>query len=210
MRMCLRSWKPVLAVFICMMIPTVYAKPELYQIEMIVFEQSPDTQSTSPISHETWPHFMPVPLPPTAIRLFEGEAPIYAALPDEQRLLNVLEKRLSKSSQYHILWHKSWIQPLPRTESHPIVIETKKDESSASNILLQGTISVTQKHFQTVKLNLLLTQSKQNFHLTELRHIKGDGLQYFDHPKLGALLIVKAFEGDSDEEAATEEAKPSE
>ncbi len=37
----------------------------------------------------------------------------------------------------------------------------------------------------------LINHSNTSYHLSELRNIKGDRLQYFDHPKLGALLIIK-------------------
>jgi len=120
----------------------------------------------------------------------------FTTLPIEQFLLTSNKNRLSKSSHYRVLTHKSWIQPFNHL-SHPVILESLlKKENGWDNTQLKGTISIQHKRFHQVKLNLLISHpgSNNSYHLAETRNIKEKSLQYFDHPKLGALLFVKPLE----------------
>lgn len=178
----------------------VIAAPAQFQVDVIIFQHQLN-QATP--STETWPHLAPIKLPIEAITLAPQtttvEAPDasddtigneqetlanYTCLSPEQILLKHEQKRLNSSEQIQTLWHQSWLQPMHRSKM--IAIHSSIDGPDH----VDGTIMIAKHRYYQVALDLDLTQSGQHYRLIETRKIQDDKLQYFDHPKFGALLVI--------------------
>ncbi len=94
-----------------------------YQIDVIVFSQTADINHVS----ETWSTSTPLPTITSAWQLTYSDADesiaAYDILPDNRfGLTNTLTK-LTKRSNYRMIWHGAWVQPITKKRStRPIYI----------------------------------------------------------------------------------------
>lgn len=107
---------------------------------------------------------------------------------------------LDSDGSYRVLSHKRWLQNAsPRSDSRLVRLSTDDGE-------LQGTIKFFVSRFLHVDLNLVYHQKESKsifqagdadggsmvvFQLREKRRVRSNEIQYFDHPKLGALVHIK-------------------
>jgi len=164
-----------------------------YHVEFIVFEQ------LSTITDEQWP---PMTDPITAGSLTPGMATSFIQ-PATNNTLNSIASRLSSSSQYRVHYHQSWQQYIMRKGSAKAVNIISTDG------LVEGTVRLDKATYLHASVDLWLKKNTgklnswsdvssegtnisapRNPHLVESRRIRSNELDFFDHPKMGALLKI--------------------
>lgn len=120
--------------------------------------------------------------------------------PQENSDLTKAYEMLDSDSNYRVLMHKQWLQyASPQSDSKLVRLSTVDGE-------LDGTLKFFVSRFLHVDLNLVyqvkastsifqVGDAEDNsmiaFQLREKRRIRSNEIQYFDHPKFGALVKVK-------------------
>jgi hypothetical protein len=164
-----------------------------YHVEFIVFEQ------LSSITDEQSP---PMSDAITAGSLTPGMATSLIQ-PATNNTLNSIASRLSSSSQYRVHYHQSWQQYIMRKGSAKAVNIISADG------LVEGTVRLDKATYLHASVDLWLKKNTgqvnnwsdasskgtninapRNPHLLESRRIRSDELDFFDHPKMGALLKI--------------------
>lgn len=121
------------------------------------------------------------------------------ALPREDSDLMKAHEKLDTDSSYRVLVHKQWIQNADPQSSARLVRLASDDGE------LDGTFKFFISRFLHVNLNLIFLQSESKsifqgaeddsqqaaYQLRERRRIRSNEIQYFDHPKFGALVQIK-------------------
>lgn len=164
-----------------------------YHVELVVFEQ------LNTGTDEQWPQM-------SGNAITASLAPGMAnslIQPATNNTLNSIASRLSSSSQYRVHYHQSWQQYIMRKGS------AKAVKISSANGLIEGTVRLDKASYLHASLNLWLKQNTgqvnswsddastgtninapRNPHLVESRRIRSNELDFFDHPKMGALLKI--------------------
>jgi len=164
-----------------------------YHVELIVFEQ------LSTGTDEQWPAM-------SGNDITASLAPGMSTSniqPATNNTLNSLASRLSSSSQYRVHYHQAWQQYIMRKGG------AKAVKISSANGLIEGTVRLDKSTYLHASLDLWLKQnagqknswsdgsptskdinSPRNPHLVESRRIRSNELDFFDHPKMGALLKI--------------------
>jgi hypothetical protein len=168
-----------------------------YHVELIVFEQ------LSTITDEQWP---PQSDTVTTGSLTPGMATSLIQ-PATNNSLNRSASRLSSSAQYRVHYHQSWQQYIMRKGS------AKAINIISTDGLVKGTVRLDKATYLHASVDLWLKQNidqvnswsdassegtninaPRNPHLVESRRIRSTELDYFDHPKMGALLKITPIE----------------
>lgn len=160
-----------------------------YHVELVVFEQ------LNTGTDEQWPQM-------SGNAITASLAPGMAnslIQPATNNTLNSIASRLSSSSQYRVHYHQSWQQYIMRKGS------AKAVKISSANGLIEGTVRLDKASYLHASVNLWLKQNAgqvnswsdgtninapRNPHLVESRRIRSNELDFFDHPKMGALLKI--------------------
>jgi hypothetical protein len=164
-----------------------------YHVELIVFEQ------LSTINDEQSP---PILGTITTGSLIPGMASSLIQ-PATNNTLNSIASRLSSSSEYRVHYHQSWQQYIMRKGS------AKAVNIISSDGLVEGTVRLDKATYLHATVDLWLKKKTEqvnswsdasskgntidaprNPHLVESRRIRSNKLDFFDHPKMGALLKI--------------------
>jgi hypothetical protein len=160
--------------------------PTVYEIEIVVFEN----KLSGLEGGELWRRDTD-----KALNTEIAEAVTVGEKPPVDSALAVPLAKLANSGQYRILAHLRWTQTAEaKSVSKPVKISSDGAE-------LKGTVRFYLSRFLHMGVNLALKQEggglfnsaeKEGtvFRLTEHRRIKTMDLNYFDHPKFGALVRV--------------------
>ena len=156
-----------------------------YQVELIIFEQL--TSETD----EKWPLANDEITSPTLSLQKEGNYP-----PQNQALLTIVSRLQNSPATYRVHYHDTWQQ----------VITTKRDAKAVqvrnNSGLIDGSIRLYISTYLYAEIDLWLKIGEavndeiRYPNLNELRRINKK-LQFFDHPKMGALLKVTEIEASS-------------
>jgi hypothetical protein len=165
------------------------ATTNTYEIEVVVFEN----RLSDLEGQETWPRTQP------ESSVAEKDEMLVAGeklLPESP--LWEAAVALEKSGRHHVLTHLRWQQSAEaKSISKPVKIASETGE-------LDGSLRFYLSRYLIVDLNLnlrippstgffgVLGQEKEDtvFRLREPRRIKVSDINYFDHPKFGALVRV--------------------
>tara|TARA_R110002049_G_scaffold221841_23_gene393368 strand:+ start:225 stop:836 length:612 start_codon:yes stop_codon:yes gene_type:complete len=189
----LLSAKRFITAFILLLTSLQSYADQWYHVELVVFEQLSTT------TDEQWPQMSDGI---TAGSLTPGMAsPLIQ--PATNNSLNSIASRLSSSSQYRVHYHQSWQQYIMRKGSAKAVNIISTDG------LIEGTIRLDKATYLHASVDLWLKQNTsqvnnwsdtpsngidinapRNPHLVESRRIRSNELDFFDHPKMGALLKI--------------------
>tara|TARA_R110002050_G_scaffold9504_2_gene33428 strand:- start:4154 stop:4765 length:612 start_codon:yes stop_codon:yes gene_type:complete len=164
-----------------------------YHVELVVFEQ------LSSFADEQWPA-------KSGNEINASLAPGMASAfiqPATNNSLNSVASRLNSSSQYRVHYHQAWQQYIMRKGS------AKAVKISSADGLIEGSVRLDKATYLHASVNLWLKQdtaqvnswsdgsatganinAPRNPHLVESRRIRSNELNFFDHPKLGALLKI--------------------
>ena len=168
------------------------AEDKQYDVEIIIFSHNNRTDHG-----EAWP-FADEADGPTQ-KSYPGSS--FTKLSADSYRLKPVRYTLQRAGEYSVLYHRAWRQLAyspSRAVSYPI--QTTTD----SGYRLEGALQLKRgRHLHLdVDLQLLDTglQSPGQFlpgqelprayRLTERRRLRGDKLQYFDHPRFGLLVLV--------------------
>lgn len=153
-----------------------------YDIEVLVFEMRlPDYEGA-----ELWTTDNVKPVE-TADAVVMGETPVASEL-------SAAATALRSDPRFRVLLHKRWTQPADaRSETKPVKLSTGDGE-------LDGTLRFYIARFLHIEVNLTfqplaLVQTafpaeSPAYQISEARRIKTQDLNYFDHPKFGAIVRV--------------------
>jgi hypothetical protein len=202
-----------------------------YHVEVIVFE------NLATVTDEQWPQ-----MPKQTQAPLSPEMACNIIQPAETNSLLISAQKLSQSTNYNLLYHRAWLQPL-LAKADAEAVSLRSDDG-----VLEGDIRLYRATYLHAALNLWLTDAepqlfdtevipidansakalpieeqpvsqnaeptaqpeaaaadvKQNTsaqdsietelprypHLLQERRIKSEKLSYFDHPKLGAILLL--------------------
>lgn len=204
-------WNRVLALAALFLTSTVQAassttnSPDLYQIEILVFQN----QLSYLEGEELWTEdVVDTELPGITEAVTIGSRPAPAS--DLSKAAITLEA----DGNYRVLVHRLWQQPAnPRSEAKWVHIKS----FSLGTPELEGTLRFYQGRYLHVDIELLFRETSAGsfsliqpdsavpkvYRVSEHRRIRGREVNYFDHPKFGALVRVTPVE-DLEEEGEGE------
>ena len=151
-----------------------------FQVEIIIFE---NLMSQGILDQEQWPKNIALAYPPDLQFLEESpdetqdeesNAPLdqtefidtlekpFIVLSDESHNLKNEVKRLNRSNNYNILFHKSWRQPISDEQPNPAIVITGGDKFE-DHFELEGTIRINKGRYLHAQTNLWLTRFAANF-----------------------------------------------
>jgi hypothetical protein len=119
-------------------------------------------------------------------------------VPDPDSDLSKALANLDADSSYRVLFHKRWVEEA-RPEGDAELIRINSDDGE-----LNGTLKFYLSRFLHLDVNLLMQESDPaallqadttpgvlSYRISQERRIRSEDVQYFDHPKFGALIQVK-------------------
>jgi hypothetical protein len=124
--------------------------------------------------------------------------------PDPNSDLTQALQKLDGDDSYQILFHKRWVEEA-KPEDDADLIRINNDDGS-----LDGTMKFYLSRFLHIDVNLLLKQvppvadlqsdlapPTMYYRISEERRVGPDEMQYFDHPKFGAIISIKPVLSDT-------------
>lgn len=106
------------------------------------------------------------------------------AAPTPDSALSQIIGALERGGQHRVLVHRRWQQTAGgKTETTPLRLQSTGRE-------LDGIVRLYLNRFLYVEMDLVLRGSGEAYPLTEHRRVRPQEIQYFDHPRLGALVRV--------------------
>lgn len=185
----------------------------LYQVEIIVFARD----SAEAESEENWSKHPNLRYPAQTIVLqaSNGSSAAYQLLPAEMLQLKGEAGAIEQRRSMRVLAHQAWLQPLEDpARAKSIFISGGKQFGAHRE--LEGTLTVGVEHFVRTDANLWLSRfvsggdgeklppppiidsaigaseftASQTVVLQEQRKMRSAELHYFDHPKIGLVMLV--------------------
>ena len=174
---------------------------KLYQIDLIVFKHI----TNEGLRSENWSDEFIRPSLGRTIELAESDVSLmfYHRLSAHKTGLQTERNLLEKRSDYQILFHTSWIQPMT-TPQYAKWIHISGGEMYDQNLPeLDGKIRIGQERFFDINAQLYLSLprstrwksdgSLRTFTLIENRRTALNKLNYLDHPLFGALIQIVPY-----------------
>jgi Peptidoglycan-binding protein, CsiV len=151
-----------------------------YQVEMVIFgviEPSPGEDLSAPAEGRGFNHQIDTTsTPPT----------VYRNLDASQMQLGGVASRLRSSGTWRVLAHAGWVQGATDWPKHAgITLEDLGIKVPG----LSGSVFVERGQFLHLGFDLRLGENP-TMSLSELRKVKFNEKNYFDHPGLGVIAIV--------------------
>lgn len=187
---------PVPAILLCLTLATFSASaaktPELYEVEIVVFQ----TKLAYLEGEELWARdVVDTKLP--------GMAKAVSAknIPAIDSPLWKAAGTLETDADYDVLVHKRWLQSADAaSEAQWVYLKNARTDP----LQLEGTVRFYQSRFLHVDVELLLREDGGHgstttaaadagprvYRISEQRRIRSRRVNYFDHPKFGALVWV--------------------
>lgn len=150
---------------------------DLYQVELILFQQEGDVVYSSQPAPDDW-------------------AKSAQPLGEDARRPTAMDAQANKLAQaqgYHVLMHKAWKQSIGDT---PVKIALSEGRQQDDHFPVEGTISLRQQRFVDTQVDFWINQFGADGLLANSQHmvqdvsLKNDVLAYLDHPSLGMLIRV--------------------
>lgn len=205
--------------FVFFLLGSFFAAAEsLYQVEVIVFSRD----SAEAEHEEDWNRRYDLRYPTQTIVLqTTGADSTYQLLPADAMQLNREATALSQRRNIRVLVHQAWLQPVEDpTRAKSIFISGGKQFGAHHE--LEGTFALGVEHFLQADANLWLSRFgngatadgnalvlpnppgainegsaqpnvAQIVVLQEQRRMRSGELHYFDHPKLGLLVLATPY-----------------
>ena len=171
--------------------------PKVYEIEVMVFQNI----RTDLEGGELWVNER---INPDIADLDKSVA--ISTVPGEDSDLTKAKELIEQNSNYRILVHKQWVENAnPRSDAKLVRLNTEDGD-------LDGTFKFFMSRFLHVDMNLIFKEAETTslfqasnlentntigYEIRERRRVRSNEMQYFDHPKFGALVQVKQVEVDN-------------
>ena len=168
-----------LTLLLTLIAPTAFAD-DLYQVEMILVRQNAVPAIASPAPPEDWAR---------------GAQPISADSLRTPALNGVVEK-LTASSDYTVLLHKSWQQNLGEVSSKVLISE---GQEQYGQFPIQGTLDLKLGRFTDVYANFWVNQLNNDGlvsgseRLQQESHTRNGQLNFLDNGHLGLLIKITSL-----------------
>lgn len=188
----------------------------LYQVEIVVFTR----ESADAESEESWnKHYdLRYPAQTVVLQASDGSNSAYQLLPTDALQLTREAGVIEQRRGMRVLVHEAWLQPVD-DPAHAKNIFISGGKTSGEHHELEGTFALGVEHFLRADANLWLSRFSSNDNnsvptlpmppgvisntgsteryptaqtvvLQEQRRMRSGELHYFDHPKLGLLVLV--------------------
>lgn len=174
----------------------------LYKVEMLVFAN----QNGIGVNEEYWPDIAPADVSGAVFpRSWDGyPLQAFEELPRNDLRLSADASRLTRSSEYKVLYHSGWLQSIgSKSQARPVRIK-----ASTEGYELDGSISIYRNRFLHAQPSLQLsshgsmqqtlseTDSSDRYSpaawlLQDARRMRSNEIHYIDHPHMGVLLIIR-------------------
>jgi hypothetical protein len=175
--------------------------PQLYQVEMVVFLQPAGISAERPPLPEA-PEadaassvLLPAPdleetAQDAAERAAEDTLPPEFSAPRLDRTLDAAARALSRRG-YEVVWHQAWVQPPAQRRGTDLALLAALGQGPAA-ASLSGSISLSAGRFLHLGVALEWeTDGTLTAQMDQRRRIRPEVEQYFDHPRLGALAVIR-------------------
>jgi hypothetical protein len=127
-------------------------------------------------------------LPGTAPREAVGSDDVESTALSTRKLASAAN-RLRSAGGYRILAHTAWTQA-------PTGWNSRRGVSAAHLGLeragITGKVSLERGEFLNLRIDLTIEDAGHRYHLSEVRRVKPNETQYFDHPAAGVLAVITA------------------
>lgn len=202
-------------IILCLLLLTGFAARAdgLYQVEIIVFSRD----SADAENEENWSKHpaLRYPAQTLVLQASDSSGSAYQLLPAEMLQLKREAGAIAQRRNMRVLTHEAWLQPLEDpARAKSIFISGGKQFGAHRE--LEGTLAVGVEHFLRVDANLWLSRfvsggagetlpplpgidggnganeftATQTVVLQEQRRMRSGELHYFDHPKMGLVMLV--------------------
>lgn len=105
------------------------------------------------------------------------------------RKLGTAASRLRATSGFRVLAHTAWTQSPTGFNSRRGVSATRLGLTAAG---VTGKVMLERAQYLHLGIDLTIEDAGQRYRITEVRRVKADETQYFDHPAVGVLALVTA------------------
>ncbi len=178
--------------------------PQLYQVEVVVFlqpagisaERPPLPQvPETPDASAGGSAFLPAPTAQetaeaAAERAEQDTLPPDFTRPRLDRTLDAAARALSQRG-YRVVWHQAWVQPPAQRRGTDLALLAALGQGPAT-ASLSGSVSLSAGRFLHLGLALEWeTDGTLAAQMDQRRRIRAEVEQYFDHPRLGVLAVVR-------------------
>jgi hypothetical protein len=97
--------------------------------------------------------------------------------------------RLRGASGFKVLAHTAWTQGAASFNSRRGVSTAKVGLSAAG---ITGKVVFERGRLLHLGIDLTIDEGGRRYHISEVRPVKADEVQYFDHPAVGVIAVVSA------------------
>lgn len=140
-----------------------------------------------------------------AVELGDEDDTTYSSLSAGDRQLEGSRRTLERDGQYEILLHEAWLQPSIEAAHAPWVRLQSRYATGEDGPMVDGRIRVgSRERFFQISLDLAYHPSGlaleeagdpvPAYRLTLDRRVADDEIYYLDHPRFGALVLVREVE----------------
>jgi hypothetical protein len=105
------------------------------------------------------------------------------------RKLGTAANRLRATSGFRVLAHTAWAQAPTSFNSRRGVSAARLGLTGAG---VTGKIMLERAQYLHLGIDLTIEDGGRRYRITEVRRVKADETQYFDHPAVGVLALVTA------------------
>ncbi len=97
--------------------------------------------------------------------------------------------RLRGANGFRVLAHTAWTQGAASFNSRRGVSATRLGIASAG---INGKVILERGRLLHLGIDLTIDEGGRRYHISEVRPVKADEIQYFDHPAVGVIALVTA------------------
>ncbi len=169
--------------------------PAATEVEIVIFrhlDQRGNSPEVPPMPTQPG-GAAPTPTAPAGVRMLA---------PASLRLADVVA-RLRRASAYQVLYHGGWSQPVEsQQQATPSPLPADAQQAG-----LSGTITLYRERYLHALVDISLpatgNTAEKDWHIRQGRRLRGNALQYFDHPAFGMILAVRVPAGTDEAEPAS-------
>jgi len=122
-----------------------------------------------------------------------GGAPqVLRVLPPSDYRLAGVESTLRSSGSWHPIAHAAWVQTAANWGTH---IGVPLADLGITSPGLSGSVYLERATYLHLGVELRLSAGASNYSIDEMRSIKYNERQYFDHPAFGVIAVVSPISG---------------
>jgi hypothetical protein len=112
---------------------------------------------------------------------------VLQTLPSSRLRLGPLANRLNSTAGYRVIAHAAWVQTASAWGSR---VGVPVQDIGLSTEGLTGVLHLERGQFLHLGMNLTLTGPGGTWRMNELRRVRFNERQYFDHPAFGVIAVV--------------------